>query len=502
MNGLANSIGELLLPTQGVQSGKPLKSLEAALAGEGGGESFLNILDNLVPGQEISQNGELGSELLAGLTGDLSKLQNIASDLSDGQGFDLSGFLSSLNTHLEQIQQAGGSAASPLAQELSQFLTNNPGITENLGAFLDKNIGNLTPETKVQFAKLVDRLQSLNFQDLTGIQGLGIRPEQSAGIQDATLLSQASNLPAQLSGENGLQLAANGAGLTENSITASVAKLSADGAEKSPELIKTVAGENAAKLSNPLQGISLKAQQQSVDDGQQPQLNKPLLQDGNARSEEPGSAARQSEQQDTLAQIVRSPLPAAKNVRLEPQSNLNLPETLSVPGTGPQTAQGTNTAHVGLFSSNGAQSQAAVPLNAIAVHIASQAGKGLRKFEIRLDPPELGRIDVRLEVARDGAARTHLIVERPETLDMLQRDARALEKALTDSGLQTNRDNLSFSLKNQNFAGNQFLESEDTGKQAASDPNSELEDDENNHPDNPDWTETQFMAKTGLDIRI
>ena len=85
---------------------------------------------------------------------------------------------------------------------------------------------------------------------------------------------------------------------------------------------------------------------------------------------------------------------------------------------------------------------------------------------------------------------------------MLQRDARALEKALTDSGLQTNRDNLSFSLKNQNFAGNQFLESEDTGKQAASDPNSELEDDENNHPDNPDWTETQFMAKTGLDIRI
>ena len=186
MNGLANSIGELLLPTQGAQSGKPLKSLEAALAGEGGGESFLNILDNLVPGQEISQNGELGSELLAGLTGDLSKLQNIASDLSNGQGFDLSGFLSSLNTHLEQIQQAGGSAASPLAQELSQFLTNNPGITENLGAFLDKNIGNLTPETKVQFAKLVDRLQSLNFQDLTGLQGLGIRPEQSAGIQDAT----------------------------------------------------------------------------------------------------------------------------------------------------------------------------------------------------------------------------------------------------------------------------------------------------------------------------
>ncbi|MGI9379919.1 MAG: hypothetical protein ACR2OW_09735, partial [Methyloligellaceae bacterium] len=69
-------------------------------------------------------------------------------------------------------------------------------------------------------------------------------------------------------------------------------------------------------------------------------------------------------------------------------------------------------------------------------------------------------------------------------------------------GLQTNKDNLSFSLKNQNFAGNQFLDSEGTGNQADSDLDVETENNEINDPDHLEWTETQYMAKTGLDIRI
>ena len=40
--------------------------------------------------------------------------------------------------------------------------------------------------------------------------------------------------------------------------------------------------------------------------------------------------------------------------------------------------------------------------------------------------------------------------ERPETLEMLQRDSKALERALQDAGLRTNSDSLSFSLRNDN----------------------------------------------------
>ena len=46
-----------------------------------------------------------------------------------------------------------------------------------------------------------------------------------------------------------------------------------------------------------------------------------------------------------------------------------------------------------------------------------------KHFEIRLDPPELGRIDVKLDVDRDGNVSTRLVVDRADTLDLLKRDA-------------------------------------------------------------------------------
>jgi flagellar hook-length control protein FliK len=89
----------------------------------------------------------------------------------------------------------------------------------------------------------------------------------------------------------------------------------------------------------------------------------------------------------------------------------------------------------------------AVPLEQLAVEIATRAGKGERRFDIRLDPPELGRIDVRLEIDSKGNTTTKLIVERAETLDLMQRDARGLEKALQNAGLKLDSGGLQFSLQ-------------------------------------------------------
>ena len=99
----------------------------------------------------------------------------------------------------------------------------------------------------------------------------------------------------------------------------------------------------------------------------------------------------------------------------------------------------------------------AVPLDQIAVEIATRAGKGERRFDIRLDPPELGRIDVRLEIDSKGNTTTKLIVERAETLDMLQRDARGLEKALQNAGLKLDAGGMQFTLQQDTQAqhGNQ-----------------------------------------------
>src|SRR4029077_2837999 len=61
-----------------------------------------------------------------------------------------------------------------------------------------------------------------------------------------------------------------------------------------------------------------------------------------------------------------------------------------------------------------------VPIAGLAVTIASRAQAGSNQFDIRLDPPELGRIDVRLDVDRNGQVTSHVTVDRPETLQLLQ----------------------------------------------------------------------------------
>jgi flagellar hook-length control protein FliK len=93
----------------------------------------------------------------------------------------------------------------------------------------------------------------------------------------------------------------------------------------------------------------------------------------------------------------------------------------------------------------------AVPIAGVAVEIVSRAQDGMRRFEIRLDPPELGRIDVRLDVDNGGNVTSRLTVERAETLDLLRRDAPQLERALQHAGLST-EGGLQFSLRDQNFA--------------------------------------------------
>ena len=89
----------------------------------------------------------------------------------------------------------------------------------------------------------------------------------------------------------------------------------------------------------------------------------------------------------------------------------------------------------------------------VAVQIKKAIGQGSDQIRIQLKPAELGRVDVKLEVTADGRAMAVVNVERPETLDLLQRDAAGLRQALQDAGLSTDSNSLSFNLRN---AGNKF----------------------------------------------
>lgn len=84
----------------------------------------------------------------------------------------------------------------------------------------------------------------------------------------------------------------------------------------------------------------------------------------------------------------------------------------------------------------------------VAATITKAAKDGQSKtLNLRLDPPDLGRLDIRLEFGKDSKKlKAVMVIEKPETYLMLQRDAQTLERSLQQAGLELDGDSLSFSL--------------------------------------------------------
>ncbi|POR56602.1 flagellar hook-length control protein FliK [Bosea psychrotolerans] len=87
------------------------------------------------------------------------------------------------------------------------------------------------------------------------------------------------------------------------------------------------------------------------------------------------------------------------------------------------------------------------PLHMVPIEIGMKALAGSRSFDIRLDPAELGRVDVKLEVSDKGEVSARLVVDRVETLHMLQRDSRTLERAFEQAGLKPSDAGVDISLR-------------------------------------------------------
>lgn len=99
------------------------------------------------------------------------------------------------------------------------------------------------------------------------------------------------------------------------------------------------------------------------------------------------------------------------------------------------------------------QAMPSVPLGAVPMTIGLRALGATSRFEIRLDPIELGRIDVALDIDRTrGAVAASLVVDRPETLALLQRDASSLQQALSQAGLDASQ-GIALSLRGGNQGG-------------------------------------------------
>jgi flagellar hook-length control protein FliK len=114
-----------------------------------------------------------------------------------------------------------------------------------------------------------------------------------------------------------------------------------------------------------------------------------------------------------------------------------------------------------------APESAPTSLSALPIEIGFRALEGTKRFDIRLDPAELGRVDVSLSFDKDGEVTARLTVDRVETLHLLQRDAKTLERAFDQAGLRTSDAGVQISLSDRNAGnGNGFEAQQDRARAA------------------------------------
>ncbi len=107
-----------------------------------------------------------------------------------------------------------------------------------------------------------------------------------------------------------------------------------------------------------------------------------------------------------------------------------------------------------LASSSAATSAA----DQIVAHVATlPKGKG-SQFTIQLDPLHLGKVEVVMDIQRNGSLHMQIRAESKETLDALQQDRASLERSLQDLGLKTDGSSLQFSLKQEGQPQQSFAE--------------------------------------------
>ena len=129
---------------------------------------------------------------------------------------------------------------------------------------------------------------------------------------------------------------------------------------------------------------------------------------------------------------------ASINVDTTSFSNINGPNNLN---------QLSQSAKANTFSAARQPQTPPPPMEQVSVQIQKAVLSGTDKINIKLHPAHLGRVEVRLDIAADGQLSAVIMAEKPETLELLQRDIKGLEKALQQAGLDTNSNSFNFGLK-------------------------------------------------------
>lgn len=132
----------------------------------------------------------------------------------------------------------------------------------------------------------------------------------------------------------------------------------------------------------------------------------------------------------------------------------------------------------------------------VKVNITKSAVKGVDKIDVTLKPEDLGHIEIKMQISKDGKLQAHIISSRPETMEILQKDMQILQKAFADAGFQTDENSLSFSFQDNGQAW-QHREEESGLRQFMG----KIFENEGGN-DNLPLSETAWDGKSALNIRV
>ncbi len=118
------------------------------------------------------------------------------------------------------------------------------------------------------------------------------------------------------------------------------------------------------------------------------------------------------------------------------------------------------------FTRSLGKSQAAPLAEQVAVQVKNAVTDGTSKIRIQLDPADLGKMDIKLTVDANGKTGVSILVDNKSTLDLLQRDASTLTRALNDAGLSADGSSLSFNLRGGQQEGHGQQQAATTYKKA------------------------------------
>lgn len=361
------------------------------------------------------------AQLLAGQAGQGQQAQNIAAD-SDGDAIE------GLNFNNVNQQMAGAQATAAQGQSQNQAQGMN-GKSEKIDP-VQMVLNNGTQAT--QAAHVTG--QATTAQAQTGAAQQAMNAQVGETMTQADFLLQKQESAATATGAGGKSfLDSLGGGKDNPALQAAQRNASL---EAQPQPPHANAGPSTSAQAQPITAENL------ARSAPQPATSASAL---NAASSTP---------QTPQAQVVSQPQ--------APQGTQQTQGTVATQQT--QNPQGT---------------QQARATEQIAMTIRKNVASGNDTITVRLDPPELGRVDVKLTLSAEGGVTAKIMANNQDTLDMLKRDSRELERALRDAGLDANSENMEFELnKDESSSGfaNNARDHEDAKSGRAANTNTDTED--------------------------